>query len=486
MWREDSTLTRSWKYASLSRDSDAQTGRGMPVGGCVLLIPLPSVSRWRRGSLIHSPFMLDCSREYTMSISEQREGMSESDILAPGGIADGFIMADQMGSDADSHSGPSLNFDILRLVCNCLTDVPDVLSFSLTCSTLREGALQRRLRMSPVVLDLFGMLTEDFHSFIFEDEGGRAPHIYGLKFPNFDYTMEMEDMLERISKRLVDLLEAAIHLEYLSLPTLDFPDVVLDTVEKLTTLRHLSVGSYSYTDYIFTLLATLRSPLEYLSIEAHARFDIPTSFLHHQMAHFASTLEILELEGLTLDIFSISITSPFLALRTLKATYIRPLDQLEVLLRLFPNLDNSLEISYLDRDLTPAVTCPAMRERNKEGQKTHTWPRLDRLACDSDVAFMLALQYPVRRMEIPHVSLPSGAQCLVETLRSNAPRQLLFGLSLFDDLHNLDGLFPFEAVDKLTHLVVFVHIHFEHSWTDCNISNIITWEQALVCTLLSL
>ena len=250
--------------------------------------------------------------------------MSESDILAPGGIADGFIMADQMGSDADSHSGPSLNFDILRLVCNCLTDVPDVLSFSLTCSTLREGALQRRLRMSPVVLDLFGMLTEDFHSFIFEDEGGRAPHIYGLKFPNFDYTMEMEDMLERISKRLVDLLEAAIHLEYLSLPTLDFPDVVLDTVEKLTTLRHLSVGSYSYTDYIFTLLATLRSPLEYLSIEAHARFDIPTSFLHHQMAHFASTLEILELEGLTLDILSISITSPFLALRTLKATHIRP------------------------------------------------------------------------------------------------------------------------------------------------------------------
>ena len=83
VWREDSTL--SWKCASLSRD--AQAGRGMPIG-CVLLIPLPSVSRWRRGSLIHSPFMLDCSREYTMSISEQREGMFESDIFAPGGIAD--------------------------------------------------------------------------------------------------------------------------------------------------------------------------------------------------------------------------------------------------------------------------------------------------------------------------------------------------------------------------------------------------------------
>ena len=119
-------------------------------------------------------------------------------------------------------------------------------------------------------------------------------------------------------------------------------------------------------------------------------------------------------------------------------------------------------------------------------QKTHTWPRLDRLACDSDVAFMLALQCPIRRMEIPHVSLPNGAQYLVETLRSNAPRQLLFGLSLFDDIRNLDGLFPFEAVDKLTHLVVFFRIHFEHSWTDCNISSIVTWEQALVRTLLSL
>ncbi|KAM5535249.1 hypothetical protein V8D89_011055 [Ganoderma adspersum] len=387
--------------------------------------------------------------------------------------------------EGDDDPYPSLNFDVLRLVCNCLTDVTDVLSFSLTCSTLREGALQRRLRISPIVLRPFGGSVERFHSFIFEDVGGRAAHIYGLKLPDFDYKYGMEDKLDGISGRLVDLLEAATHLEYLYLPTIDFPHVVFAAVETLTTLRHLSVGIHSETDSLFKLLTTMRSPLGYLRVAANDRFNLPASFLHHQMAYFASTLETLDLDDLTIDMSPLSVTSQFTALRTLKASLIRPMhmDQLEVLLRLFPNLDDSL---VLNRDLTPIDTYPAVRERNKEAQKVYTWPRLDRLACYSDVAFMLALQCPIRRMDIPYVSLPNGAQCLIETLRLNAPRQLCFGLSLFDGLHGLDGLFPLEAADNLTHLAVLVRLHFDHRFERGGITSMLPWYKVLDTLLQSM
>ena len=47
---------------------------------------------------------------------------------------------------------PRLNFDTLRLICNSLTNVSDVLSFALTCSTLKNDAFQRRLQMAPIIL----------------------------------------------------------------------------------------------------------------------------------------------------------------------------------------------------------------------------------------------------------------------------------------------------------------------------------------------
>ena len=205
--------------------------------------------------------------------------------------------------------------------------------------------------------------------------------------------------------------------------------------------------------------------------------------MRHQLAHFASTLETLDLDDLTLDISPLSATSQFTSLRTLKVVSIN-LDQLEVLLRLFPNLDNSLELSSLDRDLTPAVTYPAVRERNKEVQKMCTWPHLDRLTCPSNIAFVLALRCPVRRMDIYSVLLPKDAQYLLESLRLNAPRQLCVGLSLLDCLYGLDGLFPLEAAgrDRLTHLVVFVRLFFDDPWGHRDISSVVPWDKVLVRT----
>ncbi|KAI1784330.1 hypothetical protein LXA43DRAFT_1101507 [Ganoderma leucocontextum] len=282
--------------------------------------------------------------------------------------------------------------------------------------------------MSPVVLSHLDSI-EWFHSFIFEDADARAPHICGLKLPDFEYSLEMDDSwFDRINDCLAALLGAATHLD--SFDAEDLPKI----------------------------LTKLRSPLRYLHVEAHAPFNIPASFLHHHMAHFARTLEILELECLTFDISPPSVTTQFTALRSLKAKFVHNFHQLEVVLRLFPNLDNSLVLECLNTTLAKDAY-PALRERNKEAQKVHPWPGLDRLVCDDDVAFLMALQCPIRHMDILHwVSLPDRKQFLVETLRHNPPRQLYSSISFFDGLDSSDGLFPLEAADTLTHLVISKHV----------------------------
>ena len=95
-------------------------------------------------------------------------------------------------SEPDSLGQPRLNFDVLRLICDHLTKVSDVLSFALTCSTLRKCAFQRRLRMSPVALSSSDSV-ERFHRFIFADPTSRAPHLYGLSISPEFYSAEPED-----------------------------------------------------------------------------------------------------------------------------------------------------------------------------------------------------------------------------------------------------------------------------------------------------
>ncbi|PIL31137.1 hypothetical protein GSI_05833 [Ganoderma sinense ZZ0214-1] len=431
--------------------------------------PYPEISDEEAEAVINREELHLGSREqvgsnfqHTLTMSDSEQELGHFDQL-------------ELGSQAerDQYPYPFLNFDILRLVCDSLTDVSDVLSFSLTCSTLREGALQRRLRMSPVVLwDLDSI--QRFHDFIFKNPNGRAPHIHGLKLPDFEYDFQMDySWFKSINGCLAALLEAAIHLEYLYLPSTEFQNIVLGAVQKLTTLRQLSMGSHFNIEYTFKLLTTSRSPIRYLYVDAYEILNLPASFLHRHMAHLAPTLETLELDDLTLDISPLSVTTQFTALRRLKAQLICPLDRLEVLLRLFPNLDNSLVLSYPGSTLSPDAYAE-VRERNKEAQNAHTWPCLDRLACDDDVAFMLALRCPIRLMDIPHVSLPLGKRYLVETLRYNCPQQLHLGLLLCDGLDGLDGLFPLEAADRLTHLLVFARVQMAG-----NNYSLIPWDQVL-------
>ncbi|KAI1783160.1 hypothetical protein LXA43DRAFT_357610 [Ganoderma leucocontextum] len=333
-------------------------------------------------------------------------------------------------NDHPMHGQPRLDFDVLHSVCNCLTKVSDVLSFALTCSTLRKSALQRYLMMSPVVLSDANSVDR-FYSFIFADAAARAPFIYGLELARFCSDAKDGSRFQVSSDRLVAILEVAIHLEYLHLST-TIGDPVFTAAAKVTSIRELIVhadDSLSSREAVHKFLTTLRSPLQRLRIEDYGDTGVSASFLHQYLAHFASTLEILELDNFYLDLFPSALTTPFAATRSLKiesVCYFGPLSiPVEVLLRLFPNLDHTLEL-HLDALDTRVLdeNSPALRERSKEVQKSVTWSGFDHVICDAKTAFSMALQCPIRRMDIKCINtwVPPVKRDLMETLRHNSPR----------------------------------------------------------------
>ncbi|KAI1786803.1 hypothetical protein LXA43DRAFT_1184911 [Ganoderma leucocontextum] len=377
---------------------------------------------------------------------------------------------------------PRLNFDVLRLVCNCLTDVSDALSFALTCSTLRRGALQRRLRMSPVVLSS-SVSVGRFYRFIFADAVARARYIYGLKLFCAGFDPEKHrSRLDLIHTRLVTLLEAATHIEGLyTTAAMDGP--ILTAAAKLTTLRELSVLSEadSHPEVSRRFLTAVRSPLRYLHIPGHPPGEglMSASFLHDQLAHFASTLEVLDVQYFTLDTSPSSVTTPFTAMRSLKTDSIRTFYEVDVLLRLFPNL-RDIFIAYGLVPLDTTEPYAVIRQRNKEAQKTCTWSRLDRVVCTALSAYLMALQCPIHHMDISqHISYQNV--WLNEPLRVNSPRQLSFHLVLYDripGLHTLDEWFPPSvAAGGLSHLVVLLAYKVYRAQPTMVRSDPFSWDQ---------
>ena len=73
--------------------------------------------------------------------------------------------------------------------------------------------------------------------------------------------------------------------------------------------------------------------------------------------------------------------------------------RLDVLLRLFPNLDGTLS---LNRFMPPVDQYSALREESKEAQRDFTWRGLDRVVYSAQLAFMLALRCSICCMDIDH------------------------------------------------------------------------------------
>ena len=364
----------------------------------------------------------------------------------------------QTNMDSPQAGPPLLNFDVLRQVCNYLINVSDVLSFAVTCSSLTEDAFRRRLSMSPINLSNDESI-KIFHTFIFSNELARAPYIYGLKLPGpYDFGVQIRDH-PFIDDRLVALLRAAVRIQYLYFPT-STSDSVFASVVEVTTLRELHAICNSFQSNFPVNLTALRSPIRSLFMGGVKPItgNISASQLHRDLCHFAPTLEALELDHFELDLIPSSITTQFTAVRSLKVNdFVFDFNALAVLLRLFPNLDTTLDLGLFAANLAEE-DYPTLRERCKEAQTAHAWPGLDRLSCDAVMAFVLALRCPVRRMDIQMTHLKyfdiDENRYLVDALHHNCPTHLHLSLSFTYGLSVLDGLLPFEVAHRLTHLVI--------------------------------
>ena len=359
---------------------------------------------------------------------------------------------------------PRLDFDVLHLICNHLTDVPDVLSFALTCSMWTKPAFIRRLRMSPIDLSNVKSVNS-FHRFIFADIAARAPYIHRLKLPDphlFSFGAE-DPQFQAMHRRLVDILQAAEHLKYLYIPTTTLLDPVLAAAARMTSLRELHIVFDGDRESPVRLLGTFRSPLRSLRIDKGSRPDnnrTSMKLLHDHLANFAPTLEVLELPDVNFDISPSLVTTQFTAMRSFTTPFVESIKQfmVEMLLQLFPNLDNTLALGFLNQAYTESMENDYVNERNasKDAQKTRTWLGLRRLACDAELAFLMSLGCPFHRLDIRTLEF-YHRPFIAPILRCSCPQILQLSITsrFGDQWDDLDSLFPREGVDPLTHLVLF-------------------------------
>ena len=399
---------------------------------------------------------------------------------------------------------PGLNLDVLCLVSSFITDVPDVLAFSLTCSTLRAPAVHRRLSMHPVTItDETSIKT--LHDFIFVDKAARGPHIRAITIPR-EAAQLLQGVPEDLLRRLLAILSSATRVHTLSLylpprssSSLLASPLVVPAIARLTGIRELTlVSSFERAN---ALLRCIRSPIEtfrYRSLyeesstlrnpsligspmrlsavrrrmEMRQEMDVEGLTLEDAASHLSRTLYHLELQHLCLPrrAFQQVQPGPFLSVRSLVLQGITEIVRLDVLLHILPNLDGMLvaEASSLfyrkcmrDREHVEVV-----REANQLAQERHAWKKLDRVVASPLMLYTLGLTCPIDHLIL---DLSPGGGALLEksdelaqharwaVLRDHTPTHLtIHGLRLPAGLVHLDDLFPADwaLASRTTHVVV--------------------------------
>ncbi|PIL27930.1 hypothetical protein GSI_09965 [Ganoderma sinense ZZ0214-1] len=393
-----------------------------------------------------------------------------------------------------------LNLDVLCSVCSFITDVPDILAFSLTCSTLRPPAIRRRLGMRPVVIT-DAMSINTLHAFIFVDKAGRSPHIRAITIPQEAGPL-LKGCPEDLLHRLLAILSAAtcvrtlsLHLPSRSSSSLLAHPLIVPAVARLTGVEDLAlVSSFERAN---ALLRCIRSPLKvfrygslYDDLSAlrntsligssmrlssirrriAMRQEMDEEFTIEVANHLSDTLSDLELPQVCLprQPFLRLHPGPFLAVRSFVLRCVTEPLRLDVLLHILPNLDSSLVVEALPlfynsmRDWQRVET---IQEANRFAQERHAWKKLDRVVASPLMLFALGLTCPIRRLTLdlsadensPSESADAFARhALGSVLRDHAPAHLTIrGLRLPAGLEHLDDLFSTNnALAGMTHLVV--------------------------------
>ncbi|PIL29924.1 hypothetical protein GSI_07834 [Ganoderma sinense ZZ0214-1] len=383
-------------------------------------------------------------------------------------------------------SSPTLNVDVLAIVCEFLTDVPDILAFSLTCSALRPVANRWLLSMKPIYF-ADGVSVRRFHSFLFADLPARALHVRALDIISPPPRPPLRPTLPGDSSLLREILISCPHLERVAIflqdgshRCTDDPRVT-DAIAGIQSLCSLSILGTSV--HALDLLRQVRAPLHELNIgfsNDQIDFWSPAALEMFVPRHLPPILEKLELCNFVTDLDDpqlqnlfgiVSSSQPYRSMttyplvRSIRSIFLLQRPLLDHLQHFFPALDGTLSIGLLDASV-PEDTYPAVRALNQLAQEggqgpssgsrpRPMWKKLDRVVCDPQMFYVLGLRCPIRLVMLDYCSpLALARRCVEPALRENPVPRLKISFALTEGRDVLDGLFSPELARVLTHLTL--------------------------------
>ena len=376
-----------------------------------------------------------------------------------------------------------LNVDILAIVSEFLTDVPDVRAFALIDPSFHRIAIRRLLSMRPVSLT-GGDSIRNFHACLFADPSARTPHVRALDIENKP-KLRLPPAQPGDSPLLIDILTSCPNLQQISVSFPGDPDrLTFDprVVHAIASLPRLS-SLHIYTERVdtFAVLREIRAPLRILTLYG----DTDDASIWHPAAletfvsPLAPTLEKLELDHLVVDadeirermdtsIPSVFTMTPYSAVRSLHVSRFPGVPLLDHLQYLFPALDRTLSI----RDTIPKVrgteytAIRTANQRAQESSRNPPWRKLDRLICDPRMMYMLGLRCPIRHAILHPFSINPIGPYALEALSENPVPRLTLTLQHRRPRYAFDGMISPELAGALTHLTLCVIWDFH----DCNLS----------------
>ncbi|KAI1782996.1 hypothetical protein LXA43DRAFT_1087216 [Ganoderma leucocontextum] len=366
-----------------------------------------------------------------------------------------------------------LNLDVLEIISEFLTDVPDVLSFALISPSTRHAATRTLLRMGPIFLT-GGESIRKFHSFLFADTPARTPHVRALDIDKGPPSRLLPAQPGDASL-LIEILTSCPNIDRVSIVIRDDDPsrltcdlCIIHAIAALQSLRSLRVDS-PYATRLIPLLREVCVPLRMLSLRGCTDvtdFWYPAA-LDDFLPHLGPTLEKLELDEFVVETEEIKARGAILtpsvftmtqypAVRSLSVHSLTGQPLLDHLQHLFPALDGTLSFgmagfqSYGGQYNYPAIR--AANQRAQESSRSHPWKKLDQLVCDPMMLHVLGLRCPIRHVLLDVGLVPTQPSGVLEALRENPVPRLK--LTLRHDPSMFDGVFSPELAGTLTHLTL--------------------------------
>ena len=401
---------------------------------------------------------------------------------------------------------PTLNRDVLANVSEFLTDVPDILSFALTCSSLRTIANKHLLDSRIIDLTKSGAVCK-FHTFLFADADARTSHVRALKL-NLD--LDRRRRAPRIPQQsddfslLIDIITSCPRLDHITVFFGGwYSDTqhsrLIDTIAAIPTLRSLSVHALIKEGP--ALLRDVHAPLRAVTVHCA---NLPSNFWHPtaledtlNLPRLALTLEKLELTHLVVDKAGILVlchaetppvldTAQYPAVRSLSIDWFMREPRLDHLQYLFPALDGALSLGKLDASISKD-SYAQIRSINQLSQRhapSRAWKRIDRVRVgDAPMLYVLGLTCPIRLIILDYPSWNAQFHYAREALRENPVPRLKLSSKFGRHTRILDQLLSPELASTLTHLTMcFVYSNGEGPWPpeDAEAFAQLQWDDFLV------